>query len=1095
MFEIPLIFASVVDIIVFAVMAIGAAVSYTSYQTAQKAARQAAQQATQKQRGVLYQVRATAMPRRLIYGRTRVGGIEDYVAVSGAENEKLHYILIWGDGPCEQMEALLFNGKGVHVEPIDSSNPDILVPVVGSPYHGLVRWESELGDNLLPPAHGLGIIPGWAESDKLRGICYSWVELTYDPEAFPNGVPQIGAILLGRKDVWDPRESTVKYTNNVALCLNHYLTLERLGPGLIYPDEVGEDELIAAANVCEELVLVSSGSPSNYASGETYFAVPRYEFRYTFDGVISLEHDGEEIIRMFRTAMAGTTVYVGGKQRIYAGAYQIPTFTVDQSIIVGPVSRKTRQSKRDRFNTVRGVYATEGTQWQPTDFPAYVDSNALEEDKEELAEDVDLLNTDSTPKCRRLAKIFLLRSRFSRQVTVPCNIEALRAQPGLTVTFDFPKLGFDNTPMDVMSWDFVIQDRKIQIMLNLRETDPSVYEWEDDGVGDNFTNLTNFPPPPQKPPVYKDLLDIVPSTVQLECQSRGDALAVCGFNEFTWEGQLAGSTPPKKYRKRLVSGEMDIGKYLSIPDGLGNMDPSGPDYDDGANPVVPGNTILAMTSDELNIGSGVIVPGALLGGGDLTSNVIRQWTQFSISGFCTLTRVGSTFCEVECPDVHHLAPGDMINVSNFSDVAYDTLGGIRTVSSIISPYIFRFDNQSTNGGPDTTNTNGIDYSPPGSARYLSQLAHPSTQSVSGATVTCCSSTYPGSGPQSGDVAVYYFSNSYYWVTVRLTLDSVDFDTGLAHYTFDGYTIGPGQTAPPGAMPPPTNYATLMGYGPISAGFQFTQNIGAIFTIAVSIQAIFGWGIGAWNYEAGVNRFTDTWDIDERYSREDCSFSVIKHETSRLIEGGGPGDESTPIPGLLPIYDQYEQDGRPDLFYQPYFTLLVRMEPYYVETITDLTHRTTEGMQCCINDSGFGVASIQADGTVVESLHEEDDDDDAIYRMRNAYPWAGQPWVPCGTYPCCSTIYESRTQFIFEYAEAKVRGTITFPTINPGDYVMVEINISKKDLATNVVSLGTSETFEATVETGGSVDIPEFEMPNEVGYEHFISSVVCRSIAV
>lgn len=560
-FRLPLAEAVTAVMWIVAVLSVGTA-AY-SYVAQKKAAKKASQVTTQdRSKGALYQIRGGALPRRIIYGRHRVGGIEAYVTAHGPENEWLDYILIWADGPCEEVEKILFDGVEVELEPIDSANPHILVAKSSSPWAGCVRVESELGDSTNPPPHGVGIIPGWGDNNEnnlLRGICYSWVELKYDADKFPNGVPNISAVIKGRKDIWDPRIDDYAYTDNVALIFNHYMTLDpRIGPGADYATEIGEEELIAAANICDELVDIplevdSSGATSSgMSSGE----LNPQEKRYTYNGIVGSERNPEEIIEEFRTAMAGASAYISGRFRMWAGAYQIPTFEIDQRIVLSVVKTKSRPGKRNRFNTMRGVYASDRTVWVPTDFPAVTEAAFVTEDGEIVDEDVDLLNSGSPYRAQRIASIFLRRNRFGREVQITCMVDAWRVQPGGTCLFHFPRLKFSHTPMDVLSMDFVLEKGDVQVNLHLRETDPSIYDEPDLDPLPRIPQLPQLPQPPKPPPKYEDLQPKLPIAVVVDTQEREGLLVLTGFSEFT-----SPATPPKKYLQRATSGEMETQRH------------------------------------------------------------------------------------------------------------------------------------------------------------------------------------------------------------------------------------------------------------------------------------------------------------------------------------------------------------------------------------------------------------------------------------------------------------------------------------------------------------------------------------------------------
>lgn len=466
-------------IIYYGVVLIAGVFAYSGYQSAQKAAKAA----MDRQRGLVYQVRSPIASRRIIYGTQRVGGIEAFVASGtsggptpgGGNNNLLHYILLWGEGPIKGIRNLQLDGENVPLVS-DGGFGVVWRPVSYSKYAGHVRIESRLGGDDNTTTLAQGVIAGWGPTDYLTGIAYSWVELLYDAEIFAGGIPGISAVIEGRNDVIDPRDDSVGFTDNPALCFAHYLALPRLGPGVDYEDEIAEADIITAANVCDEDV-----------DGEK---------RYTFNGAIVMEDDPEDNIQRFRTAMAGSAVYISGQWKMYAGAYITPTFTISEAMLIGPVKSQTKVSQRDHINTVKGLYVAETpNNWQPTDFSTVSQDAYVTADGRELIEDINLPDTNTNVMARRIASIHLERGRRTRQISITCNVEALRAQPGLPVIFDFPALGYTNQPMDVLEWGLSISDLKLSVNLTLRETDPAIYDEPEEVTPSVFI-------PPVMPPVY-----------------------------------------------------------------------------------------------------------------------------------------------------------------------------------------------------------------------------------------------------------------------------------------------------------------------------------------------------------------------------------------------------------------------------------------------------------------------------------------------------------------------------------------------------------------------------------------------------------------
>lgn len=449
--------AGIETLVLGAIFLGAAAVAYDGYQKAKRAARDAAE----RNKGLLFQTRATALPRRICFGTARLGGIDAYVVTTGDDNEYLHYFLVWCEGPCEEFVSLLFDG----VEVEDQGNPTT------GKYAGLVMQEFHNGSLPQSASSQAALeIPDWGATDQLHGICYSWIRLKYDQVAFENGVPNMSAVIKGTNDIIDPRTGARVHTSNPVLCCAHYMSLFQKGPGVLYWRENNIPSLIAAANACDELVTLAAGGT---------------EKRYEFNGAITLDSTAEDNIVAFRTAMAGSIVHAGGKWYYEAGVYTEPTFEITESMLRGPLTQRTRQTKRDRINTVRGVFASPGNFYFASDFKAYQVASLVEQDGEELVQDLELMNTHSPSCCRRIGKINIYRSQYSRQVTLIMDVEGLRIRPGLAVWLTYSRLGYDKTPMEVLGWEFVMDDLTIKVKVDLRETNAAIFAWdpsEDDSL-------------------------------------------------------------------------------------------------------------------------------------------------------------------------------------------------------------------------------------------------------------------------------------------------------------------------------------------------------------------------------------------------------------------------------------------------------------------------------------------------------------------------------------------------------------------------------------------------------------------------------------
>ena len=439
--------------VLVAVVAIGA--TGYSYYAAKQAAKDA-QRALNRNKGLNYTTRQPALTRRIVYGTARVGGVEVYIASTGSKNEYFHFILYWCEGPVSAIQEFQVNGDALSFDGAGLCN--------AGKYNGLIRVDHYTGAaGQTADATAVSELTDWTTDHIGIGCAYSYVRLQFDDKAFSNGVPNFSALIQGRSDIYDPRDTSTAFKTNPALCLSHYLSQSRVGPNVDYANELNEAQLIAAANVCDEQVALDAGGT---------------EDRYKFDGVIDLGDDVETNILHFRKAMGGVVSYVGGEWYVFAGAYVVPTFVIIPQQLRGEVTTRNKSPRREHINTIRGTFIDPTAKYQPTSFPAVQNATYLSEDGEEMTREIDFPHTKSVAMVQRLAKIELERERLSREVTITTDITGIRAMPGKTVSFTFPRHGFNATPMDVLTWNISIDPSQgILCRMTLRETAASVFSW------------------------------------------------------------------------------------------------------------------------------------------------------------------------------------------------------------------------------------------------------------------------------------------------------------------------------------------------------------------------------------------------------------------------------------------------------------------------------------------------------------------------------------------------------------------------------------------------------------------------------------------
>jgi len=413
-------------------------------------------------------VRNPISARTIVYGKCRVSGTIVYLSTTGTKNEYLHIVLTLAGHEVEAIDEVYFNDELVPLTGT-SNTPD-----AGSFYNGVARINKKRGvpgdladadliyDTNNPPlANGR-----WTSDHTLSGIAYLYVRLTWDAEKFPSGIPNISAVIRGKK-VLDPRTATTAYSANAALCLRDYLTDTSLGMGMTAA-EVDDTAFGVAATICEEQVQILPLSPTVY------------ENRYEANGVIVTSASPDENIGKLLSAMGGLIAYTGGRIVPYASAYRIPTVTLTEKHFVGPLNVQTRTSARDRVNSVKGVYVSETNNWQVTDFPTISSATYVTADNNNVFfRDVVLPFTTSPSCAQRLAVLELRRAREEITFSARFRLEAMQVRAGDTVMITNEKLGWSSKVFEVMEWNFASDGTPPQVFIDmtLRETASSVYSW------------------------------------------------------------------------------------------------------------------------------------------------------------------------------------------------------------------------------------------------------------------------------------------------------------------------------------------------------------------------------------------------------------------------------------------------------------------------------------------------------------------------------------------------------------------------------------------------------------------------------------------
>ena len=321
--------------------------------------------------------------------------------------------------------------------------------------------------------------------------------LEFDSNAFPNGVPEVTAIVKGKK-VYDPRTSTTTWSDNPALCLRDYITSGKGGDnttiynyGISEDIESVDDDLVTiAANVCDHLSYPD-------LSGGT---------RFSLNGAFTTNTTPYDAIQNLSTAMGGLLWYAQGKWRMKPAYYTDPVLDLNEDDLRSGISVGTRHSRRDNFNVVKGTFRGPESDYQPSDFPQVPILNSTTynaflaaDGGQESVIDLQLPFTDNTTEARRIGLITLERNRQQLTVQATFGMKAFQVQVGDIIRLSNTRFDWTNKEFEVVTWDFGIQGNyDILVNMTLREISTSVFDEVSDGAvyeSDNTTLPSPFDVP------------------------------------------------------------------------------------------------------------------------------------------------------------------------------------------------------------------------------------------------------------------------------------------------------------------------------------------------------------------------------------------------------------------------------------------------------------------------------------------------------------------------------------------------------------------------------------------------------------------------
>lgn len=436
-------------------------------------------------RGYQTNQQGPAQDHSVIYGEVKVGGAIIYDEATGTNNKFLHRVIAVAGHEIDSFVNFYINDELATVD----EDGNVTEP---TQYNGKIRINthtgspSQVADADLVAESGFD---GWDAQCTLSGIAYIYVRLTFNADAFPNGIPTFTTTVKGKK-VYDPRTKAVAFSSNPALCMRDYLTSGKgANDTTSYAYGLGEDVVnvddtlvISSANVCDQ---------TNTVAGTK---------RCTTNGSFTTAATPYDTITAMLTAMGGSMWYAQGAWRMKAAYWTAPVMDLNEDDLRSGISVGTRHSRRDNFNTIKGTFRGLESDWQVTDYPEVTNVGFVAADGGQVSvADVDLPFTDTSVTARRLGLISLERNRQQLTVNASYGLRTLGLQVGDNVRVTNSRFGWTNKEFEVIQWSFGLVDGlDLQTEISLRETAESVFDEVDDGIvyeRDNTQLLSPFDVP------------------------------------------------------------------------------------------------------------------------------------------------------------------------------------------------------------------------------------------------------------------------------------------------------------------------------------------------------------------------------------------------------------------------------------------------------------------------------------------------------------------------------------------------------------------------------------------------------------------------
>jgi len=199
-------------------------------------------------------VRSSIQARNVVYGYAVTSGPLIFAHTTGSSKEYIHLVVALAGHEVDAIDSVFFNDEEIPVSALDANGN-----VTTGRFAGYARIKKHLGSptqvadsDLVSEAASV-----WTTNHRLQGVAYLYVRLKHSYDVYSAGLPNIKALIRGKK-VYDPRDAQTRWTSNSALIVRDYLvSTEGLSADA---SEIDDVVCAASANICDERVIVTGGT-------------------------------------------------------------------------------------------------------------------------------------------------------------------------------------------------------------------------------------------------------------------------------------------------------------------------------------------------------------------------------------------------------------------------------------------------------------------------------------------------------------------------------------------------------------------------------------------------------------------------------------------------------------------------------------------------------------------------------------------------------------------------------------------------------------------------------------------------------------------